>query len=65
MYKIAREIAEEAVATVRCAGYEIKPARAPFFRGDVSNLAYAITDWVEQYMQAAEPTDCGHEVRLR
>jgi len=51
LYEIAREIAEEAVTTARCAGYEIKQERDPFTRSDVLDLADAISDWLDRHMR--------------
>lgn len=35
---IAKEIAEQAVSTAQCAGYDIPDRRAVFYRSDVGKL---------------------------
>lgn len=55
IYEIAREIADDALATAHCAGYEVRPERDLFIRSDVSNLADAIADWLERHMRPEPP----------
>jgi len=49
--QIAQEIAQEAVATARCAGYEPLPNRAVFFRSDLMELEGEILHWLVNHMR--------------
>jgi hypothetical protein len=55
LYDVAKEVAGGAVSSAQCAGYEISENRALFFRSDLSNLADAIHQWLEDHMVVEQP----------
>jgi hypothetical protein len=51
LHAVAKEIAEAAICTARCAGYEIKPERDVFSYSDMLDLADTIAYWLERHMR--------------
>lgn len=48
--QVAEEIAQIAVSTAQCAGYEPLPNRAAFFRSDMMELEGEILHWLINHM---------------
>jgi hypothetical protein len=51
---VAREVAEMAVSTAQCAGYDISARRAVFFRSDLMSLETDILIWLQDHMSPEE-----------